>query len=768
VMLRHDGYVKVLDFGLAKLIERPGERGTGRLAQTGPLSGLPDPITGALTTHPGLVLGTFSYMSPEQSLGQEVDHRSDLFSLGIVMYELVTGTAPFSGSSTLSLLDAIAHKPHPPVTQFNKDLPGELDRILNRALEKDREVRYQTAGDLRAVLKRLQREVNSAEISAPEQPAPSPRRFAFIHSWSKPLGLGALALLLLGVSAFAWFFLIGARTPAHTDWSKAKHRFLTELPDRENNASISPDGHSVIYSRLLEGQWEVFQLRIGGSNPRNLTNHPASDGDAVYSPDGERIAFYSGREGGGIYVMGASGENPRRVTEGGRNPDWSPDGKEIVYSTQHGGNIFTRMTVGAQIWIVNLATNQKRQLATGPDAVQPRWSPHNYRIAYWGLREGAKREIWTVPVTGGAPVAITNDDYDDALPVWSPDGQFLYFSSNRNGRQALWRVALDERTGQTLAEPELVPTPSSYSLELSLAAQPVNGAQRMVYTSRVETSQIFRIAFDAARGVVTGEPQQITQANRRVLAPSVSPNGEWLAYYSFGDPLFNLFVKQINGPGLQQVTNEVYKDRTPRWTPDGQRLVFYTDRSGKYELWTIRPDGSEARQLSFSTPEQEGFYQPVWSPDNQWLAFTLRSGGSSYLYNPALPWNPPSLIKLPDSPDPGTWFMPHNWSFDSQKLVGTFRDQRGDRPGMVTYDLRTRQYERISQLGSMPFWLRDNRHMVCTDDKKLLLVDTQTRVARDLYELSNYNLTYPVLSPDEKWLYFCASSLNEDIWLITL
>jgi Tol biopolymer transport system component len=314
----------------------------------------------------------------------------------------------------------------------------------------------------------------------------------------------------------------------------------------------------------------------------------------------------------------------------------------------------------------------------------------------------------------------------------------------------------------------LVPTPSSYSLELSLATQPVNGAQRMVYTARTETRQLFRLGFDAARGVVTGAPQQLTPANHQAICPEISPDGQWLAYYSLGDPEFNLYVSRADGREPRRLTHETYKDRAPRWLPDGQRLVFYSDRTGKYEIWTVRPDGGELRQLSFSAPDQPGFFQPIGSPDNRWLAISRRGGGESYLVNPQQPWQAQPLRKLPPATVPGAWFMPYHWSFDSQKLAGIFRNQLDELPGLVVFDLPTQRYQQISASGSMPFWLRDNRRLLCTHKQTLQLVDGQTGTTRELYARPYLNLEYPVLSPDEKWLYYCASSLNEDIWLITL
>jgi serine/threonine protein kinase len=761
VMLRRDGYVKVLDFGLAKLIERPGERGTGRLGDAGNPSALRNPLSGVFTTQPGIVLGTVNYMSPEQSLGQEVDRRSDLFSLGIVLYELVTGAPPFKGDSTISVLDAIAHQPQAPITQFNGDLPLELERILNRALEKDREMRYQTASDMRSVLKRLQRELDSADLHM-VRPLPLPKPASGL---AKPWwGLAAAAGCLLLAWGIWYWFGAGAR-PQATDWSRLKYTRITELSDRENNPSISPDGQAVTYMRQLNGQWDIFWQRLGSNNPRNLTEHPSFDGDPAFSPNGELIAFYSTRAGEGLYVMGVNGENVRRLTEGGREPDWSPNGQEIVYSTHYGGNVLSRINVGGQLWIVNLATNEKRPLPAGEDAVQPRWSPHGSRIAYWGLRDGVRREIWTIPATGGQPVPVIQDEYDNGGPVWSPDGQSLYFLSNRNGRLGFWRMAIDEASGMPQGAPEFVPT-SDYSLDLSLAIQASTGDQRMVYTNRRQTSPIFRVAFDAARGQATGQPMPVTQNDKYSPTPSISPDGEWLAYYSFGDPQFDIYVVRQDGTGMRQLTNDLAKDRYPRWSPDGQRLAFFTNRTGKYEIWTMRPDGGDLQQVSFSTPEQPGFVAPIWAPDGQRMAISIRGEGG-YLLDLTRPWQAQQLVKLP-APSPNHWFLPFDWSPDNQKLAGYTGDLKIEEPGLVIYNLQTQQFKRLNHEGDLAHWLRDNRHLLYSAKGKVWLIDSLNGATREVFALAGRDLSDAVLSPDEKWLYFCDYSTEEDIWLATL
>lgn len=747
VMVRRDGYVKVLDFGLAKLTEQRGpdlntKGGTGALGRT----------------QPGVVMGTASYMSPEQAEGLDVDPRSDVFSFGVLLYELVTGVLPFKGKSTLSVINAILnHTPEPP-TALNPELPGELEHIINRALEKDRELRFQSAHDLRANLKRLQRELDSH--ASGNQPAlatpvarPTPTK---ARRW---LLAGAFVMLVV-VALLAWRVFMMRQAASATDWSKAKFERLTELSNREGNASISPNGQEVVYARLIDGQWDVIWQRIGGSVTRNLTNHPANDGDPAFSPDGENIAFYSSRDGGGIYVMGTMGENPLRLTEGGRDPSWSPDGKEIIYSTAV-ANVLSRFSLGGELWVINLASRAKRRLDAGADAVQPSWSPNGQRIAFWGLRAGSKREIWTIPASGGTPVAVTNDDFDDANPVWSPDGNWLYFTSNRNGRWGIWRVPLEQETGRLLGQLELVPTASD-SLECSIA----NNGKRMVYTASRKANRIFRVAFDAASNTVRGEPLQVTQSERNIVTPDVSPDGERLAYYSYGDPQFDIFIVNKDGTGYRQITNDNAKDRYPRWSPDGQTLAFFTDRTGKYEAWTYRLESGETKQLTFSQPNQPGYVAPVWGPTGKQMAISIRGEGG-YLMDLTRPWDAQQLVKLP-APAPNHWFLPFDWSADGQKLVGVTGDAKTEDPGTVVYELASQRYQRLTKEGGVAHWLPNSRHLVFGRDHKLYLADSQTGVIRELFSIPNLDLDDPAVSPDGKWLYYCAYAVYDDVFLITL
>ncbi|GAG41689.1 unnamed protein product, partial [marine sediment metagenome] len=229
---------------------------------------------------------------------------------------------------------------------------------------------------------------------------------------------------------------------------------LTSLPGAELFPSLSPDGDNAAYASREAGNWDIYLKRVGGERVINLTeDSPADDMQPAFSPDGEQIAFRSERGGGGIFVMGATGESVRRLTDFGYNPVWSPEGEEILCATETILQPYGRGTI-SQLWAVNVASGEKRLITEG-DAVQPHWSPHGHRIAYWAVPEGSgQRDLWTIPAEGGVAVPVTSDVDLDWNPVWSTDGSYLYFSSDRGGSMNLWRVPIEEETGELLGEPQ--------------------------------------------------------------------------------------------------------------------------------------------------------------------------------------------------------------------------------------------------------------------------------------------------------------------------
>jgi Tol biopolymer transport system component len=499
---------------------------------------------------------------------------------------------------------------------------------------------------------------------------------------------------------------------------------------------------------------------VGGKNPVNLTKDSlADDTEPAYSPDGTYIAFRSERDPQGVYVMEATSENVRRVSDLGHNPSWSPDGNELAVSVDSSAIPTVRNRLPSALWIVNVASGAKRKLTDG-DAVQPSWSPNGHRIAFWGVHSGGgRRDIWTISAGGGTPVPVTNDDALDINPVWSPDGNFLYFASDRGGSVNFWRVPIDERSGELRGEAEAITTPSGYSQDISFS----HDSRQMAYTQKVETQNLYSLALDPETGKTSVAPEAIIQGTRFVTDADISPDGEFLAYSSQGERQEDIFIIKRDGSGQRQLTNDRFNDRSPRWSPDGSRLTFYSDRSGRYEVWLINVDGSGLQQLSFTSGAS--VFHPFWSPDGSRIAFKQRDE-SPYFFEVSKPWREQTAQQFGPLPAPQENFWPQAWSPDGRRIAGscTYLGQHS----LFLYSLETHSYEQIGPSGHHPFWFSDSRRLLYIDNGCIYSIDSETKKIRELVSLAPQEVRSVSLSKDNRRIFYTLKRTEADVWLLSL
>src|SRR5262249_25793044 len=298
-----------------------------------------------------------------------------------------------------------------------------------------------------------------------------------------------------------------------------------------------------------------------------------------------------------------------------------------------------------------------------------------------------------IPAGGGEPTEVTNDPAVNGSPVWSPDGKYLYFASDRAGSMNVWRVPIEEQTGKVLGPAEAITTPSPYSAQLSFSRD----GRRMAYSQIVRVSNLQQVGFDPVKETITGQPVWITQGSRPTNSPHLSPDGEWLAFATWGGKQENLFVIRRDGTGLRQLTDDPYKDREPRWSPDGKRIAFYSDRTGKWEIWLINSDGSGLKQLTYAPNVVN---TPRWSPNGTRIVYR-NSGGSPSIIEVEKPWTEQSPQVLPSRSDFIGW-SPWSWSADGRKLAGNMGP--GTLAGVLVYNLESQQYERLTDFGGLPVW----------------------------------------------------------------
>ena len=372
------------------------------------------------------------------------------------------------------------------------------------------------------------------------------------------------------------------------------------------------------------GNRDIYSQRVGGSNSRNLTaDFAGDDNQPAFSPDGSTIAFRSERDGGGIFLMGATGESVRRLIGFGFNPAWSPDGREVLVATEGVFDPEARKT-RSEIWRIDTVTSARRRIVEG-DAVQPSWSPHGQRIAYWGIPTGsAMRALWTVPADGGAPEPVVRRRVRQLEPrVVSRRRVSLLRQQPRRQHEPLadpYRRELRTGAGSAGAGDRPVGVDGACS---SLARD----GRRILYSTAENRANLERIPLGPGR-LEAGELRPVTQGSRGVRSCDVSPDGRWLAFYS-ARPKEDLFVVGVDGQGMRQLTADAFHDRYPRWTPDGARLVFQSDRSGRYELWSVRADGGDPEQVTRS--QGDSLTYPVFSPDGRSLALAVANRGAALL-----------------------------------------------------------------------------------------------------------------------------------------
>jgi eukaryotic-like serine/threonine-protein kinase len=537
----------------------------------------------------------------------------------------------------------------------------------------------------------------------------------------------------------------------------ARFSRLTDQAGRETTPSLSPDGTWFVYAADTAGNWDIHWQRVGGQTAVNLTRDSAADDtQPAISFDGRQIAFRSERDGGGLYVMGATGESVRRVSDFGFSPSWSPDGTEILCVDERVVDFVSRVG-SSRLWVISAATGARRQVLAS-DAVQPQWSPHGHRIAYWGnVRPKGFRDIQTVAASGGEPVAVTSDSFVDVNPVWSPDGRYLHFASERGGSMNLWRVAIDERSGRVLSSPEPMTVPSAYSGYLSLS----RSGQYLAYTQEDRLANLQTVAFDPVAEAVVGELRWITRGTRSATEPQISPDGNSVVFGSVFEPQEDLFVIRRDGSGLRQLTNDPAVDRHPRWSPDGRRIVFSSPQREGSRVWSIKPDGSELRPL-VGAPFG-GFM--LWSPDSTRLASVVQRAPVIVDVDANLQMvGSRTLPRLPESVAMVTFW---SWSADGFKLAGhEFRDEKP--LGIVLYALDTHQYERLTDFGARPVWLSDNRRLLFDDGYKLYLVDSHSKRVREVLSIDPDRVERFSLSRDDRHLVIQRTSRESDIWLFTL